>query len=185
MPSAATTLSAIDRQIQAFGESAAAVDSEFERGAPIAPAEESRAARDLQALLQIGIFLGRTVVDQAAGVAANIEKNEAKAKSLLPSGEAAFKGVLQAMVNISRHARRLVSAGYQLPSLTEFDEVIVKVRDGICVFQDLALPKEKREENDDIIGSASYAAFSASAADHQPPQSWFEEDFSPLRGKSS
>ena len=155
---------AIDRQVEAVGQSL--------------QEEQPDVGGNLQELVHAGIMVARLIVRRSAEYRA-VERSD-PAKAAIAAGQCRL--LLGMMVEVQDQSRRLKAAGVELRHEDEFQDAVVELREAIAFLTGAAagvpLPPDASEAE-----RARYVdEFRQLAELYPPPRSWFEEDFTALRG---
>jgi hypothetical protein len=156
---------AIDKQVEAFGRSV--------------QEDQPDMGGNLQDLVHAGILLARLIIQRSAEYRAVERPDPVKAAI------AADRLLLGMLIQVQDQSHRLKAAGLELRHEDEFQDAVVELRESIAFLTGAAagipLPPDASEQE-----RARYVdEFRRLAELYPPPRSWFEEDFTALRGPTA
>ena len=168
-------LTAVNRQVQAFGDSALAAESQT-GFASVSTVECD--VREIQDLIHIGVSVAQVVSDHVDEL---LEATDVPAEHW-QHGVRALSAFLQALGRVRKMTSRLAANGHRFRSLLEFEAALVKTRQCLSVAQDHELPSATQAAHAEVLARASCESVASQGERGRPPQSWFEEDVTGVRG---
>jgi hypothetical protein len=162
---------AIDRQVEAFSESA----KELDHDAIIAASKEACALHDR---IIAGIHVSKMVEEHIAVM----RGDDTVPQRYWVEGNTVTSNLLRSMMMVQSKAEAFAGDAKHAALMAEFRASIVRVRKSLSALQDLRLPAERQAKNRGIVESVDYNEFVDSAKKLPPAQSWYEEDEKKLRG---